>query len=149
MFGAHVGESAQDLAAAGGDCGAGVVFGEAGDTEVEDAGAAGIVDEDVGGFEIAVDDAAEMGVRNGIADLEDEKAKATDSSNKFSKLENLLLEKKKDGPKIESKEGERNFCRDCMHFISHPFLTRCGLHKKNVEPMEDCDKFAAKPKGEL
>ncbi len=81
-----------------------------------------------------------------IADLEDEKAKAADSSKQFSNLENLLSEKKKEGPKIESTEDEKHFCRDCMHFISHPFLTRCGLHKKNVEPMEDCDKYARKPK---
>ena len=82
-----------------------------------------------------------------IADLADEKAaKVADSSNKFSRLENLLSEKKKEGPRLESKEGEKNFCRDCMHFVSHPFLSRCELHKKNVNPMDDCVKLARKAK---
>ncbi len=81
-----------------------------------------------------------------IADLEDEKAKSADTSRKFSALENLLAEKKKEGPKIESKEGEKVFCRDCAHFISHPFLSRCELHKKNVEPMEDCPQYKKKEK---
>ncbi len=81
-----------------------------------------------------------------IADMEDEKAKSVDTSRKFSALENLLSEKKKEGPKIESSDDEKHFCRDCMHFVSHPFLSRCELHKKNVEPMEDCPSFIKKTK---
>jgi len=80
-----------------------------------------------------------------IADLEvEEKSKSADISNKFSKLENLLSEKRQEGPKIESSEDERHFCRDCMHFVSHPFLNRCELHKKDIGPMDDCDKFKKK-----
>jgi len=36
------------------------------------------------------------------------------------------------------------FCRDCLHYISHPFLDRCDLHNKNVNPMDDCDQFEPK-----
>ncbi|HCE46599.1 MAG TPA: hypothetical protein DET40_23885 [Lentisphaeria bacterium] len=79
-----------------------------------------------------------------IADLDGEKTKTVDTTKKFSALEDLLAEKKKEGPKIESSEDEKHFCRDCMHFVSHPFLNRCGLHKKNVGPMDDCDKFEKK-----
>ncbi|MCX6983518.1 MAG: hypothetical protein NT118_02040 [Lentisphaerae bacterium] len=66
-----------------------------------------------------------------IADLEDEKAKASDNSSKFSSLENLLSEKKKEGP-------------NCIHFVAHPFLSRCELRKKNVNPMDDCPEFKKK-----
>ncbi|MFZ2654911.1 MAG: hypothetical protein WAX69_08330 [Victivallales bacterium] len=82
-----------------------------------------------------------------IADLDEEKAaKAADGSKNFSALENLLAEKKKEGPKIEATDDEKHFCRDCMHFVSHPFLNRCGLHKKNVGPMDDCADFSRKTK---
>ena len=79
-----------------------------------------------------------------IADLEDEKAKTSDNSSKFSSLENLLSEKKKECPKIESSEDEKHFCRDCIHFVMHPFLSRCELRKKNVNPMDDCPQFKKK-----
>ncbi len=79
-----------------------------------------------------------------IAELEDEKAKTSDINSKFSSLENLLSEKKKEGPKIESTEDEKHFCRDCIHFVAHPFLSRCELRKKNVNPMDDCVEFKKK-----
>ena len=82
---------------------------------------------------------------------EDEKAKASELNSKFSSLENLLSEKKQDGPKIESSEDEKHFCRDCIQFVAHPFLSRCELHRKNVNPMDDCLQFKKKtissPKG--
>ena len=79
-----------------------------------------------------------------IADLEDEKAKASEISSKFSSLENLLSEKKTEGPKIESTEDEKHFCRDCIQFVAHPFLSRCELYRKNVNPMDDCAEFKKK-----
>ncbi|MGD9498468.1 MAG: hypothetical protein AB7Y46_19395 [Armatimonadota bacterium] len=39
------------------------------------------------------------------------------------------------------------FCKDCRHFLRHPFYSRCLLHEKNVEPMEDCDDFDPRPEG--
>lgn len=41
-------------------------------------------------------------------------------------------------------DSRRGFCRDCKHYISHPFLSRCDLHDKGVNPMDDCPDFAGK-----
>ena len=46
--------------------------GGAGDAEVEEAGVVLGVDDDVAGLEVAVDDAAGVGVLDGVADLGDE-----------------------------------------------------------------------------
>jgi hypothetical protein len=66
LLGGHVGESAHDLAGNGDESlgGFGEVLGEA---EIEDAELALIIDEDVGGFEVAVHDALLVGVIDGIA----------------------------------------------------------------------------------
>lgn len=40
------------------------------------------------------------------------------------------------------------FCKDCTHFIRHPFVTRCGLHDRDTHPTSDCPDFAPRPAGE-
>lgn len=37
------------------------------------------------------------------------------------------------------------FCRDCRHYIKHPFLSRCLLTDRAVEPMQDCARFERRP----
>ncbi len=46
--------------------------------------------------------------------------------------------------RIEAGESEKRFCRDCTHFIKHPFGDKCGLHDRNVNPMDDCRDFNRK-----
>jgi hypothetical protein len=41
--------------------------------------------------------------------------------------------------------GEARFCRDCVNLMDHPFRVHCLLHKKDVEPMNDCDQFERRP----
>ena len=41
-------------------------------------------------------------------------------------------------------DSNRRFCRDCSHLLDHPFKMYCLLHKKDINPMDDCDKFARK-----
>lgn len=62
---------------------------------------------------------------------------------KLKKFTNFLGEEKISKPKIENDE-EKLFCRDCKYYISHPFLNRCGLHTKEVNPMDDCPDFIKK-----
>ncbi len=82
-----------------------------------------------------------------ISDLNTDSGTEQDSKkvSSKSKLAALLGE---DGdapaPKLEVADGEKSFCRDCAHFISHPFLSRCTIHSKNVEPMDDCSSFSDK-----
>jgi hypothetical protein len=76
LFGRHVGEGASDGADAGERLGEGVVFvggdfmmEEFGEAEVEEFGHAGVLDHDVGGLEVAVDDAKGVGGGEGGGDL--------------------------------------------------------------------------------
>lgn len=76
LFRAHVGRCAEEGAEFGveGFVGERVIEG-LGDAEVDDLGAWGALvkgDEDVGGFDVAVDDAFLVGVLDGVADLEEE-----------------------------------------------------------------------------
>ena len=38
-------------------------------------------------------------------------------------------------------EGYGRFCRNCIHFIEHPFRTLCGLDGKVADPMGECGQF--------
>lgn len=67
LFGGHVREGSHELAGDG-DEGVGGFGDLLGEAKVEDADVAGVVDEDVGGLEIAVHDALLVGVVDGFAD---------------------------------------------------------------------------------
>ena len=59
----------------------------------------------------------------------------------LSALANFLdteIETKKE---LSVEESETHFCRDCKYYIKHPFINRCELHKKEVNPMDDCSNF--------
>ena len=43
-------------------------------------------------------------------------------------------------------DGTRQFCRDCIHILDHPFKVYCLHHKKDVNPMDDCSDFDRKGK---
>lgn len=62
----------------------------------------------------------------------------------LSKLADILGAKPEDKPKITATASEKRFCRDCAHLVAHPFLCRCALLNRDVNPMDDCPKF--KPK---
>jgi hypothetical protein len=47
-------------------------------------------------------------------------------------------------PSLAPEPGSR-FCKDCRHFLRHPFLSRCLLHNRATEPMDDCADFAPRP----
>lgn len=44
-------------------------------------------------------------------------------------------------PSAAAAEADKPFCRDCFYYIHHPFLSRCSLHNRTVEPMDDCSSF--------
>ena len=37
--------------------------------------------------------------------------------------------------------SELQFCRDCKHFLKHPFVCRCLFHDRDTEPMKHCSDF--------
>ncbi len=76
------------------------------------------------------------------------KALENNNKNSLNKFANFLGEEEVlRKPNINTEE-DSNFCRDCKHYISHPFLDRCSLHQKEVNPMDDCPLFSKKEKTE-
>lgn len=41
-------------------------------------------------------------------------------------------------------EGYGRFCRNCVHFIEHPFKTLCGIDGHAADPMGECPRFKKK-----
>lgn len=74
----------------------------------------------------------------------DSERKAPSRSDGMAKLASFLGEAPVEKPRIEAKDSEKRFCRDCAHLVAHPFLCRCSLHNRDVNPMDDCPDF--KPK---
>ena len=64
------------------------------------------------------------------------------SGDAAQRFKNLLGEQEFDKkPELHASAGEKKFCRDCMHLIVHPFLSRCMKFAKEVNPMDDCPFF--------
>ena len=40
--------------------------------------------------------------------------------------------------------ADRDFCRNCVNFIEHPFQTLCALDGSVADPMGSCEKFEEK-----
>ena len=59
----------------------------------------------------------------------------------LNKLSSFLGTEQEEKPTINMEEDEKYFCRDCKHYISHPFLNRCSLQQVEVNPMDDCPSF--------
>ncbi len=62
------------------------------------------------------------------------------------KLMDFLGTSKDEVEDVVGDDGERQFCRDCAHLMDHPFKVYCLLHKKDVNPMDDCEKFERREK---
>ena len=69
-------------------------------------------------------------------ELDDEVADS--GKERFAALLGVELEA---APTLPDGEAPR-FCRDCANYVVHPFLSRCSLHNRGVDPMEDCTAFA-------
>lgn len=80
-----------------------------------------------------------------IADVEETpfafEEKSSAASSALAGFLGVEKEKKKE---LSVTDDEKHFCRDCGNLVAHPFLTRCDLHKKDVNPMDDCPDFIQK-----
>ncbi len=62
-----------------------------------------------------------------------------------NKLAALLGEVETDAKAdIAPDENYGRFCRNCVHFIEHPFKTLCGIDGKPADPMGECKHFKRK-----
>ena len=41
-------------------------------------------------------------------------------------------------------DADRKFCRNCRHFVVHPFRNFCALTDAEADPLGECDSFTAK-----
>lgn len=72
-----------------------------------------------------------------------------DDSASLSGLASLLgAEPPTAAPRLDTAPDEARFCRDCVNYVAHPFLSRCELRHANVNPMDDCPDFERKPEPE-
>ena len=87
------------------------------------------------------------GAKIADAPVAEEQSKEAKNDAASSKLLGFLGLEKEEKKKIEATEDEKHFCRDCANLVSHPFLFRCDLHKKDVNPMDDCPDYVRKGTG--
>ncbi len=71
---------------------------------------------------------------------------APEEAPKANPFASLLGEKTAAAPSLADGGAKVHFCRDCRHFIVHPFLSRCEKFHKEVNPMDDCVHFESKSK---
>lgn len=69
---------------------------------------------------------------------------AAEHADGLERLSSLLNETPVETKRLVADDDAR-FCRDCVNFLRHPFVSRCLLHDKPVEPMDDCDDFERRP----
>ena len=79
---------------------------------------------------------------------QEEEPEKTDNKPKedcsLDSLSSFLGTEREEKPSLDSEDLEKHFCRDCKYFVHHPFLDRCSLHEKEINPMDDCKSFIIK-----
>ncbi|MFH0907622.1 MAG: hypothetical protein V1929_02525 [bacterium] len=48
-------------------------------------------------------------------------------------------------PEVFHEDEKGRLCLHCVSYIVNPFTQWCGLHRKEVESTDSCDRFAPKP----
>ena len=47
--------------------------------------------------------------------------------------------------RLAAASTEQRFCKDCVHFLAHPFVSRCALDQHAIEDaMGDCPRYAVR-----
>lgn len=47
-------------------------------------------------------------------------------------------------PKVFAEHEAERLCRHCAHYVVNPFMQWCGLHRREVEATDTCDRFTKK-----
>ena len=81
------------------------------------------------------------GATLGVPEKEDNLKEETSSLNK---LASLLGEETNTSNLINLKEDVYCFCRNCEHFVAHPYKCLCSLTMNEVDPQDNCEKFSQK-----
>ena len=80
----------------------------------------------------------------GPVENESEDSDAADADSGVNALAAFLGQDRPDDgrPRLDP-DGDAVFCRDCRHYLRHPFKSRCLLHDRPTEPMDDCADYEA------
>ncbi len=62
----------------------------------------------------------------------------------LDKLAGFLVTDRKTKPSLKADDSEKHFCKNCEHYVLHPFFDRCSFHNKNVGSMDDCSEYKVK-----
>ena len=71
-----------------------------------------------------------------------EKAGGENGSSSAAALAALLGEAPEPKLRLDPGTEHRRFCRNCRHRIEHPFMLRCGLDGREIDPGGCCANFS-------
>lgn len=79
-----------------------------------------------------------------LGDMNDVESKDESNKKAVSGLAGLFDTEVEEKAVITEEEGDLHFCKYCEHYVSHAFVERCQLHKKEVTAMQSCLDFKKK-----
>ena len=85
------------------------------------------------------------GAELGSPEVPDSAGTAQDNK-KLNDLSLLLGAAPSARARLTAADDEKRFCKDCAHFLPHPFVDRCELDNRPVEAMDDCPQFTQRNK---
>ncbi len=79
-----------------------------------------------------------------IADAAAPEPETEKASRAAERLKRFLGAEETESIHLSLDEADRRFCKDCVNLIRHPFVLRCALDGRAVNPMDDCDRFQSR-----
>ena len=79
-----------------------------------------------------------------IGDMDDLESRDEIKTKAVSGLAGLFDTEVEEKDLITEEEGDLYFCKYCVHYVSHAFVERCQLHKKEITAMQNCPDFIKK-----
>ena len=83
-----------------------------------------------------------------LGDMNDIESKDERNKKAVSSLAGLFDTEVEEKKVITEEEGDLHFCKYCEHYVSHAFMERCDLHKKEITAMHSCPDFIKKKEKE-
>ncbi len=79
-----------------------------------------------------------------IARVQESESGTKKASDAAERLKRFLGAEKEETLHLSLDQADKRFCKDCVNLIQHPFVLRCSLDGRAVNPMDDCDRFQAR-----
>ena len=83
-----------------------------------------------------------------LGDMDDLESKDEIKTKAVSGLADLFATEVEEKAVITEEEGDLHFCKYCEYYVSHAFVERCQLHKKEITAMQSCPDFKKKEEKE-